>query len=54
MQRFLNTDFEQCLIEKRLDLQDPDAQYDGMYRWLDSDHCVFRSICWAHARVSAL
>ena len=54
MQRFLDTDLEQCLMESRPDPQDPYPQHNSMYRWLDSEHCVFRSICWAHARVSAL
>jgi hypothetical protein len=54
MQRYLDTDLEQCLMENRPDPRDPYPQHDGKYSWLDSEHCVFRSICWAHARVSAL
>ncbi|KIX09366.1 uncharacterized protein Z518_00445 [Rhinocladiella mackenziei CBS 650.93] len=54
MQRFLDTDLAQRLMEERPDPQDPSMQHDALYRWLDSEHCVFRSTCWAHARVSAL
>ena len=54
MQRFLDADSEQRLMDNRLDPQDLCPQQESAYRWLDSDHCVVRSISRAHARVSAL
>ncbi|KAJ9624299.1 hypothetical protein H2204_010855 [Knufia peltigerae] len=54
MQRFLEANSEQRLMENRSDSENLYPQRSAMYRWLDSEHCVFRSLRWAHARVSAL
>ncbi|KIW18880.1 hypothetical protein PV08_03169 [Exophiala spinifera] len=54
MRRFFEADLEQRPMENRIDSESLYPQGAAMYRWLDSEHCVFRSICWAHARISAL
>ncbi|KAK5447859.1 hypothetical protein LTS15_009358 [Exophiala xenobiotica] len=54
LHRFLDADVEQRLMESRPDLGDCHPQHDAIYRWLDTKTYVFRSVCWAHARVSAL